>query len=305
MEIALGGAGPVELAVQLARLIDTEVLILGPGNEVVAHSDGSGNPRPRDPADSTQFADALSAPIVFGSTYVGHLYVFPAAGTRSPFFPGLVPTCAKIMALAASREMAVASVDGQFRAEFLERLLLNRLDRHEIDQRCQALEWEVGFPAVILSLSPATLDTTPQLERTEDALDWSLRARGLHAPHAIIAGTIVAIVGSSGDNDPLRPPPPRRPGRWSPDRPPGTGSPGSPRPSEALPISSRGWDQAQKAIQVVRKVEGIGPIGVFDDLGIYRLLSEIDPRHLGDFAQAVLGDLAQLRRGAWPNSGAP
>jgi purine catabolism regulator len=296
MEIALGGAGPAELAMQLARLIDTEVLILGPGNEVIAHSNGSASPPPRDPSDGTQFTDALNAPIVFGSTYVGHLYVFPDDGTGSPFFPGLVPTCAKIMALAASREMAVASVDGQFRAEFLERLLLNRLDRREIDQRCQALEWKVEFPSVILSLSPATLDATPQLERTEDALDWSLRARGLHAPHAIIAGAIVAIVGSSGDTAPeiaaaeaaeevvAR----STAGNWFAGVSATIGSPAD---------FSRGWDQAQQAIRVVRKVEGIGPIGVFSDLGVYRLLSEIDPMHLSEFARAVLGGLVSEKNG--------
>jgi len=302
MTIALEGAGPAELAMRLARLIDTEVLILGPGNEVVAHNGGSRSPLPRDPSESAQFTDALSAPIVFGSTYVGQLYVFPEEGTRSPFFPGLVPTCAKIMALAASREMAVASVDGQFRAEFLELVLLNRLDRHEIDQRCQALEWNVEFPAVVLSLSPATLDTTPQLERTEDVLDWSLRARNLHAPHAIIAGTIVAIVGGSDGASPETTAAEAAGevisrsavGSWFAGVSATVGTPTG---------FSRGWDQAKKAARIARKVEGIGAIGVFGNLGVYRLLSEIDTGQLRGFAQATLGDLlseeggmAELRR---------
>jgi purine catabolism regulator len=303
MGIALEGAGPGELAAHLARLIDSEVLVLGPGNEIVAHRDGGGGvPTGRHPADRARDADAISAPIVFGSTYVGRLYVFPDEKARSPFFPGLVPTCAKIMALAASREIAVASVDGQFRAEFLERVLLDRLDRSEVERRCQALEWRVDFPAVVLSLSPATLDTTPLLERTEDMLDWSLRARGLRAPHAIIAGDIVAVVAKGNG------PHPERTAADAADEVIARSGAVSWFAGVSAPVSDtaglvRAWDQARVAARVARRLEGVGVTGVFGDLGIYRLLSEISPERLWGFAEETLGALlddtsgmAELRR---------
>jgi len=105
-----------------------------------------------------QAEEAVTAPIVFGSTYVGRLSVFPNQNPTAAFFPGLVPTAAQIMALAASREIAVASVDRQFRAEFLEQLLRNRLDDRDVSRRCQAFDWTIGYPAAVVSLSLAMLD---------------------------------------------------------------------------------------------------------------------------------------------------
>ncbi|MCB2224124.1 MAG: PucR family transcriptional regulator ligand-binding domain-containing protein [Actinobacteria bacterium] len=300
MGYALEGAGLPELAERLAVLVDAEVLVLGPAEETIAHHHGAaGDPPPRDPSDAAGSDAAVGAPIVFGSTYVGRLYVFPSGGSDARSFPGLVPTCAKIMGLAASRQIAVASVDAQFRAEFLERVLLDRLDRGEVDRRCRALEWTVSYPAVVVSLTPATLDTTPRLERAEDTLDWALRAHGLHAPHAIIAGDVVGIVGG---------PDPERTAAGAAEEViarsvTGNWSAGVSGPAEDPSGLAAAWDQARLAAGVARRLHGVGATGVFSDLGVYRLLSEIDGARLQQFAADVLGPLlgddpamAELRR---------
>ena len=305
MSVALSGGSPAQIAERLAELVHCEVMVVGLGQEVVAHRLGTATtPPPRDPHDSLQFDDAISAPIVFGSTYVGQLHVFPADGPDGDFFPGLVPTCAQIMALAASREIAVASVDRQFRAEFLEQVLLNRLESEEIARRCQALEWQLQLPAVIVTLSPAALDATPYLERVRDMLDWALRPRGLHAPRAIVGGEVVAIVGSdqTSSDDPetvamaaltevL--------GRSVPEM----WSAGISDPVETIADLEQGWLQARMATKVTRSVKGVGEIGRFAELGVYRLLIDIDPARREDFARQVLGELfdpaegkAELRR---------
>ncbi|MCP4308164.1 MAG: PucR family transcriptional regulator [bacterium] len=301
MNVALGGGGTVQVAKRLAELVDCEVLVLGIGNEVVAHSGGSAEP---DLSDSERFENAIGAPIVFGSTYVGQLYIFPADGRSTSFFPGLVPTCAQIMALAASREIAVASVDRQFRAEFVEQVLLNRLSDGEVDRRCQALEWNVSYPAVVIDLAPATLDATAHLERVRDMLAWALRAEGLHAPHAIINGNVVAIAGVAGAapneseavalaalQEVLS--------RCAPD----TWSAGVSSPTESSVGLPKAWDQAQVATKVTRTMKGAGATGRFADLGVHRLLSEVDVGLLQSFAREALGDLheptgslAELRR---------
>ncbi len=305
MHVALGGGGPAQVAERLAELVDCEVLVLGVGNEVIAHHNGEeGRHDDVDPQDNSQFGDAVSAPIVFGSTYVGRLYVFPGELPGARFFPGLVPRSAQIMALAASREIAVASVDRQFRAEFLEQALLNRLSRSEVARRCQALEWSMQYPAVVATLSPAGLESRANVERARDMLGWALRGVGVHAPHAIIDGDVVALVGNerrSGDD---------------PEtialnavssvisRPAiGTWSAGISRLVDGPAGLPRAWDQAQIATKVTRSTKGVGTTGKFSDLGVYRLLSEVDHGLLNDFAKEALGELfdpaggkAELRR---------
>ncbi len=306
ISVSLEGGGPSEVAARLAQLVSCEVVVLGPNNDVLSHHSAGGRtpPEDRDPRESARFEEAVTAPIVFGSTYVGQLYVLPNAGPSEEFSPGLVPRCAQIMALAASREIAVSSVDRQFRAELLEQVLRNRLDRREVGRRCQALDWTISYPAVVVSLSPTELDATSHLERTRDALGWSLRARGLHAPHAIINGNIVAIVGK--ENRVVADPEATAAeatsevisrsvaGTWS------AGVSGRiDGPSDLL----RGWDQARTATGVTRAIKGVGAVGRFTELGVFRLLSEVDPNLLREFAKEALGELyepsegrAELRR---------
>ena len=306
MSVALAGGGLHEVAERLAQLVSCEVVVLGPNNDVMSHHSAPGESpeEGRDPRGSSGFEDAVAAPIVFGSTYVGQLYVLPNEDPLEGFSPGLVPRCAQIMALAASREIAVASVDRQFRSEFLEQVLRNRLDRREVDRRCQSLEWTIEYPAVVVSLSPAELDATPHLERVRDALGWSLRARGLHAPHAIINGRVIAIVGC--DEPPGADPETTAveavsevisrsvAGTWS------AGVSGRvDSPTDLL----RGWDQARTATRVTRAIKGVGVVGTFNDLGVFRLLADVEPNLLQEFAKEALGELyepsegrAELRR---------
>ncbi len=300
MNVALGGGGIADVAARLAELVECEVLVVGIGNEVVAHCGSLVEP---DMVDGGRFDDAVSAPIVFGSTYVGQLHVFPSELPQARFFPGLVPTCAQIMALAASREVAVASVDRQFRAEFVEQLLLDRLDGAEVHRRCQALGWSMAFPAVVIDLAPATLDATSQLERVRDMLGWALRAEGLHAPHAIINGSVVAIAGSDGD---VADPDTAALGAVAEAMSrcvPGTWSAGISNPAQSSSDLPRAWDQAKVATKVTRTMKGVGAVGQFADLGVHRLLSEVDLGLLEGFAKEALGDLyeppgnlAELRR---------
>ncbi|MCP3938243.1 MAG: hypothetical protein GY708_23085, partial [Actinomycetia bacterium] len=286
MNVALGGGGIADVAARLAELVECEVLVVGIGNEVVAHCGSLVEP---DMVDGGRFDDAVSAPIVFGSTYVGQLHVFPSELPQARFFPGLVPTCAQIMALAASREVAVASVDRQFRAEFVEQLLLDRLDGAEVHRRCQALGWSMAFPAVVIDLAPATLDATSQLERVRDMLGWALRAEGLHAPHAIINGSVVAIAGSDGD---VADPDTAALGAVAEAMSrcvPGTWSAGISNPAQSSSNLPRAWDQAKVATKVTRTVKGVGAVGQFADLGVHRLLSEVDLGLLEGFAKEALG----------------
>lgn len=300
MSVALAGGGVNEVAARLAQLVGCEVLVVGPGNDVLSHQaagDGAFD-EDQDLRTLSRFEDAAGAPIVFGSTYVGQLYVLPNEGLFEDFSPGLVPSCAQIMALAASREIAVASVDRQFRAELLEQVLRDRLDRREVERRCQALEWTIEYPSVVVDLSPADLDATPHIERVRDALGWSLRARGLRAPHAIINGSVVAIVGSkdrrSADPETTAADATSEviarslTGRWS------AGISGQiDGPADLL----RGWDQARTVTRVTRVIKGVGAIGKFTDLGVFRLLSEIDPGLLQEFAREALGELYEPSEG--------
>ena len=292
MSVALAGGGLAEVAERLASLTRCEVLVLGPGNDVLAHHRAGGGVAIDGRGHLTEppVAEAVTAPIVFGSTYVGRLYVVPNRGPVASFFPGLVPTSAQIMALAASREIAVASVDRQFRAEFLEQLLRHRLDERDVQRRCQALDWSISYPAVIVSLSPAELDATPYLERMRDALGFALRTRGLHAPHAIINGDVVAVVGdvSPADGETIAADAANEVIAGSPT---GSWSAGVSGPVDGPSELAKAWSQAQMATAVTRTIRGVGWAGKFTDLGVFRLLSEVDPFLLDDFASDALGEL--------------
>lgn len=300
MSVALAGGGTEQVAERLAELVECEVLVLGVGNEVVAHFPTPGSDP--DPTDRDRLDSAINAPIVVGSTYVGQLYVFPDQGPSNRFFPGLVPTSAQIMALAASREIAVASVDRRFRAEFVEQVLLNRLDEAEVLRRCQALEWTIAFPAAVVHLSTVALDAAAHLERIRDMLGWSLRAEGVDVPYAIVGGAVVAIVGGKGIEFPAE-----VAARAASDvlsrTAKGTWSAGISGPLGGWFDLPRGWEQAKVANRVIQTTKGVGATGRFDLLGVYRLLSEVDPETLRTFAREALGELydpagsrAELRR---------
>jgi len=134
--------------------------------------------------------------------------------------------------------------------------------------------------------------------------DWSLRPRGLHAPHAIIGGEVVAIVGS----DPSSSDGPETVAIGSAKEVisrsvPDMWSAGLSDRIESPADLERGWLQARMASKVTRSVKGVGETGRFADLGVYRLLIDIDPNRREEFAREVLGDLfdppaglAELRR---------
>ncbi|RLE18434.1 MAG: hypothetical protein DRJ50_13060, partial [Actinobacteria bacterium] len=67
MSVALAGGDLHEVAERLAELVNCDVLVLGPGNDVLSHHPGGdGTLEEEDPRTTSRFEDAAAAPIVFG-----------------------------------------------------------------------------------------------------------------------------------------------------------------------------------------------------------------------------------------------
>lgn len=64
---------------------------------------------------------------------------------------------------------------------------------------------------------------------------------------------------------------------------------GSPR-TDALELH-RSWQEALEALQIGRRVWGSGSVTLWQGLGLYRLLSHIEPDELAAFVQEHLGPL--------------
>ncbi len=294
MHLALQGASPSDIAEEFGRAVDSELLYVGADNRVVIKTGGC---EPATDADGriagSDLAGWLKASVVAGSVYVGQLHVLPG-DDPAPELTGLVPRCAQVMALAASRELAVAAVDRQFHAQLLGNILNGRLDDVEVARRCRAIEWRLAFPAVVIAGTDDSGDGAASLERAHTQMQTTLRAAHRGAPSALIDRHLVAVVGDAA---------------FTPEAAQQRGVAVAEQVQRSLADDAslswgvsaavegpsglaRGWKQAALAAGVGPAIQGRSPVMPFAELGVYRVLSHVHPGILSDYARDTLGDLA-------------
>jgi PucR family transcriptional regulator, purine catabolism regulatory protein len=215
---------------------------------------------------------------------------------------------ATVVALDATKKLAVTAVERKFRSDFLHELVSGRArSLPDMLNRSRSLGWDLERPLIVVV---AELEPLPDGQRS-DVEEQRLRARLTDAwtsavrgcdPGAAVAGfasEFVAVVGVPENREPAE-------AAGSLARTIANGlaqrsrhllSFGVSRPVGTPGELAIAYDQATKALQIGRRIHGPGAVIRFDSLGVYRLLSLIDDaEELRSFAYESLGPLLALDR---------
>jgi purine catabolism regulator len=319
--VVLEGGGLEDLAAELARILGGAVMVTTPDGRVVAQAgdhaelerathpdcfDPTGRFHAEDePRGAREHGAGFHAvvPVVAGRVDHGRIVAF----SRRPLTETDVHSlerAATVAALAITKQLAVAAVEGKYRADFLRDLLTGRVeDAQAAVGHARSLGWDIERPvvAVVAELDPdegpatdPALELRPVHERFAAAWQTVVRWRDAAAPVVNFNREVVVILPppADGNVDKLVADLIRQV----------SGDGGGGRRSFSLGVSRvaatpdelpRAYEQARKAVQIGRRLQGNGARASFDRLGVHRLLSLIpDTAELRGFVAEALGELA-------------
>jgi len=315
--VVLDGGGLDDLAAELARILAGPIMITSPDGRVVARA---GDPAELDrlargelfdPAGRLRAGAVPAAgtpphavvPIVAGRIDHGRIVAFSATALTDADVHAL-ERAATVAALAITKRLAVAAVEGKYRADFLRDVLSGRVaDPAEAVAHARGFGWHIDRPLLVLvaELEPDPAhaaaggpELRPARERFVAAWQAVVRLRDPAAPVVSFTDEVVVLLGVPRDGDTERLVADlHRQVRADA----GLGglpcSVGVSRPApgpEALPVA---YGQAGTALRIGRRLAGRGSRAHFDDLGVHRLISLIpDQAEVRGFVADVLGELA-------------
>jgi len=214
-----------------------------------------------------------------------------------------------VAALLVTRGEAITAVENKYQGDFLRDVFLGRAgDEDYVAEHAQAFGWHLDRPVVVVvavlepdaiaALAPAPEDRRAWQDRFAHAwrqvaasVDRSIASvafsrevvtlvpvdREIDAARALLAVDRI-IQGVRGD---------RGGGRIA-------FSAGVSRVADGLGELPEAYRQAQRAVEIGRRVHGGGSVTRFDQLGLHRLLALVpDPAELATYAADVLGPLAE------------
>jgi purine catabolism regulator len=325
MRVVLEGGGLPEITGKLSQLIEGAVAVLDDDGRVLAAA------RLEEAAGALAAAGLLGADgrIVVGEALPPRTRVQAAGGVRWAVAPVLAGSmrhgrvlavegrrplrhdvlialerAATVIALDATRKLAVSAVERKFQSDFLHELLGGRVqDAREVLRRSGSLGWDLDRPLVVVVAElepdpdgPRGIEEQRSHARLADAWASAVRDRDPGAAVAGFATELVAIVGAADRRDPTE----------TATSLAQAVAAGLARRGQALSFGvsravatplelAAAYGQATKAMQIGRRIHGRGAVTRFDSLGVFRLLSLVDDaEELRSFAHESLGPLLVL-----------
>ncbi|MCH1865929.1 CdaR family transcriptional regulator [Nocardioides sp. CFH 31398] len=215
---------------------------------------------------------------------------------------------AAVAALLITREAAVTAVENKYQGDFLRDLLMRRApDPAYVAEHAEGFGWDLRRPVVVVSA---------QLDRPDDDAPVSSARRrqwqerfaaawrqvgaelGDGIPSVDFSSEVVTLLPASADEEGLpgeslvhRAVTAVRGDRGGGRRP---FSVGVSRVAGTVDDLPEAYLQARRAVEVGRRVQGIGALAFFDRLGLHRLIALVpEQRELESFVADVLGPLAE------------
>ncbi|MDA8371753.1 MAG: PucR family transcriptional regulator ligand-binding domain-containing protein [Nocardiopsaceae bacterium] len=325
VDVVLAGGGLAAITGKLADLLGDSVMVATPDGRVLAYS-GPDEEILRDPryfdvasgrfhvesykhgirALDDENARVVQVPILAGSFDHGRIVLITRDRTIDSTDVHLLERAAATAALVITRDLAVSAVEGKYQGDFLRDLLAGRAgDPDHVVRHCATLGWDIDRPLIVVVAEldaeprgevPAAGDLRPAHERFASAWGLVVRERD---PRAAVAGysqEVVVVMGVESTDG-------GRPGRLIRSLTAQvSGDGGGGRRSFSTGVSRvvtrpedipMAYEQARQAARVGRQMHGRGSVAEFDDLGVYRLLSQIpDSAELRSFMAETLGELA-------------
>ena len=260
--------------------------------------------------DGTRVGDgeALIRRVVAAGVDLARLVALRPDGRIHPSDVHALERAAIVAALLVTRVEAITAVENKYRGDFLRDIFLGRAGEEEyVAEHAQAFGWHLDRPVmvVVAVLEPdaiAALSPTPEDRRTwQDrfAHGWQQVAATVDPSIASVAFSREVVTLVPVDSDDLAASQvavDRIIGAVRGDR--GGGriafSAGVSRVADNLGALPEAYRQAQRAVEIGRRVHGGGSVTRFDQLGLHRLLALVpDGAELTSFAADVLGPLAE------------
>lgn len=261
--------------------------------------------------DGTTVGDgeALVLRVVAAGVDLARLVALKPVGTIHDSDVHALERAAIVAALLVTRVEAITAVENKYQGDFLRDVFLGRAGEEDyVAEHAQAFGWHLDRPVmvVVAVLEPdaiAALAPTP-----EDRRAWQDRFAHAWRQVAATIDTSIASVAFSREVVTLVPVDETRDGAHTHlavdriiqgvrgDR--GGGriafSAGVSRVAGSLGELPEAFRQAQRAVEIGRRVHGGGSVTRFDQLGLHRLLALVpDGAELASFASDVLGPLAE------------
>jgi purine catabolism regulator len=259
---------------------------------------------------------ARSQRVAAGGSDLARLVAVNAAGPISEDDVHALERAAAVAALLITRHEAITAVENKYQGDFLRDLFLHRTgglggsgSEEYVAEHAATFGWDLDRPLVVLcaEIDPLGPDAAPvsrlvrrqwqerfaaawrqvtrSLDPTVPTVDFSSEVVVLlpvgtagGAPendgHDAVRAAVTAVAGDKGGG--------RRPF-----------SVGVSRVATGIGDLPEAYAQAQRAVEVGRRVHGSGSTTFFDGLGLHRLIALIpDQSELRSFARDVLGPLA-------------
>lgn len=252
--------------------------------------------------------EALVRRVVAAGVDLARLVAVRPDGTIHSSDVHALERAAIVAALLVTRVEAITAVENKYRGDFLRDVFLGRAGGQDyVAEHAQAFGWQLDRPVVVVVavLDPeamAALGPDP-----EDRRAWQDRFANAWRQVAATVDGSIASVAFSREVVTLVPVDPTSPagGQQAVDRivegvrgDRGGGriafSAGVSRVAQGLGELPEAFRQAQRAVEIGRRVHGGGTVTRFDQLGLHRLLALVpDSAELRAFAADVLGPLAE------------
>ena len=253
--------------------------------------------------------EALVRRVVAAGVDLARLVALRPDGTIHSSDAQALERAAIVAALLVTRQEAITAVENKYRGDFLRDVFLGRAGEEVyVAEHAQAFGWQLDRPVmvVVAVLDPdaiAVLAPGPEERRA-----W--QDRFAHAWRQVAATVDPSIASVDFSREvvtlvPVDPDASDTAGHATVDRiteavrgDRGGGriafSAGVSRVAGDLSELPEAFRQAQRAVEIGRRVHGGGSITRFDQLGLHRLLALVpDPAELTSFASDVLGPLAE------------
>ncbi len=253
--------------------------------------------------------EAVLLRVVAAGVDLARLVALKPRGTIHDSDVHALERAAIVAALLVTRVEAITAVENKYQGDFLRDVFLGRAgDEDYVAEHAQAFGWHLERPVVVVvavlepdaiaALSPAPEDRRAWQDRFAHA--WRQVAAGVDRSIASVAFSreVVTLVPVDTERDAAV-------AQRDVDRiiqgvrgDRGGGriafSAGVSRVAAGLGELPEAFRQAQRAVEIGRRVHGGGSVTRFDQLGLHRLLALVpDGAELSSFAADVLGPLAE------------